>query len=170
MKLLMIDNYDSFTYNLVQYFGELGAEVLVHRNDEISLAEIEANPQLQSYALAVGQSVFGDNCATCHGTGGTGAKGYPNLRDDVWLWGGKLEDIQYTITHGIRTGAVAPGFADFAKRAFEGGWIEVEDRPGKRGGGFCADVPLSRQSRIFMTWGGSARSVATLLSAPFFHG
>jgi anthranilate synthase component 2 len=42
MKLLMIDNYDSFTYNLVQYFGELGAEVLVHRNDEISLAEIES--------------------------------------------------------------------------------------------------------------------------------
>ena len=42
MKLLMIDNYDSFTYNLVQYFGELGAQVLVHRNDEISLAEIEA--------------------------------------------------------------------------------------------------------------------------------
>ena len=42
MKLLMIDNYDSFTYNLVQYFGELGAEVLVHRNDEIGLAEIEA--------------------------------------------------------------------------------------------------------------------------------
>ena len=42
MKLLMIDNYDSFTYNLVQYFGELGANVLVHRNDEISLADIEA--------------------------------------------------------------------------------------------------------------------------------
>ena len=41
MKLLMIDNYDSFTYNLVQYFGELGAEVLVHRNDEISFADIE---------------------------------------------------------------------------------------------------------------------------------
>jgi len=42
MKLLMIDNYDSFTYNLVQYFGELGAEVQVHRNDEIGLADIEA--------------------------------------------------------------------------------------------------------------------------------
>jgi anthranilate synthase/aminodeoxychorismate synthase-like glutamine amidotransferase len=39
--LLIIDNYDSFTYNLVQYFGELGAEILVKRNDEISLAEIE---------------------------------------------------------------------------------------------------------------------------------
>ncbi|NQY26501.1 MAG: aminodeoxychorismate/anthranilate synthase component II [Piscirickettsiaceae bacterium] len=43
--LLMIDNYDSFTYNLVQYFGELGADVHVHRNDKISIAEIEAlNP------------------------------------------------------------------------------------------------------------------------------
>jgi anthranilate synthase component 2 len=40
--LLMIDNYDSFTYNLVQYFGELGEEILVHRNDKISIAEIEA--------------------------------------------------------------------------------------------------------------------------------
>lgn len=40
--LLMIDNYDSFTYNLVQYFGELGEDVRVHRNDEISLAQIEA--------------------------------------------------------------------------------------------------------------------------------
>ena len=40
--LLMIDNYDSFTYNLVQYFSELGVEVQVHRNDEITLAEIEA--------------------------------------------------------------------------------------------------------------------------------
>ena len=41
-KLLMVDNYDSFTYNIVQYFGELGAEVEVFRNDEITVAEIEA--------------------------------------------------------------------------------------------------------------------------------
>jgi len=41
-KLLMIDNYDSFTWNLVQYFGELGEQVLVHRNDQITLDEIEA--------------------------------------------------------------------------------------------------------------------------------
>ncbi len=40
--LLVIDNYDSFTYNLVQYFGELGAQISVKRNDEITLAEIEA--------------------------------------------------------------------------------------------------------------------------------
>ena len=42
MKILMIDNYDSFTYNIVQYFGELGAEVEVFRNDEITVAEIAA--------------------------------------------------------------------------------------------------------------------------------
>jgi len=42
MKLLMIDNYDSFTYNIVQYLGELGAQVRVARNDEISVAEIDA--------------------------------------------------------------------------------------------------------------------------------
>ena len=42
MKLLMIDNYDSFTYNIVQYFGELGAVVEVLRNDEVTLADIEA--------------------------------------------------------------------------------------------------------------------------------
>jgi anthranilate synthase component 2 len=43
--LLMIDNYDSFTYNVVQYFGELGADVRVYRNDAISIEEIESlNP------------------------------------------------------------------------------------------------------------------------------
>ncbi|MEY3380817.1 MAG: hypothetical protein RL468_1415 [Pseudomonadota bacterium] len=42
IRLLMIDNYDSFTYNIVQYFGELGAQVQVHRNDEITVPEIEA--------------------------------------------------------------------------------------------------------------------------------
>ena len=42
MKLLMVDNYDSFTYNIVQYFGELGADVTVVRNDETTVAEVEA--------------------------------------------------------------------------------------------------------------------------------
>ena len=45
--LLMIDNYDSFTYNLVQYFGELGEEIEVFRNDKVSLSEIEKlNPEM----------------------------------------------------------------------------------------------------------------------------
>ncbi len=49
--LLMIDNYDSFTYNIVQYFAELGQEVVVRRNDDITLAEIEA---LQPEYLVIG--------------------------------------------------------------------------------------------------------------------
>ena len=48
--LLMIDNYDSFTYNLVQYFGELGAQTAVHRNDQITLADIE---QLQPRHIVI---------------------------------------------------------------------------------------------------------------------
>jgi cytochrome c oxidase cbb3-type subunit III len=69
-----------------------------------SLEQIERDPELQAYALQVGQSVFGDNCATCHGAGGAGTKGYPNLRDDVWLWGGSLEQIRRTIQVGVRSG------------------------------------------------------------------
>jgi cytochrome c oxidase cbb3-type subunit 3 len=69
-----------------------------------SLEQIEADPQLQAYAMQVGGSVFGDSCATCHGAGGGGGKGYPNLLDDVWVWGGSLEEIQHTITVGVRAG------------------------------------------------------------------
>ena len=68
-----------------------------------SLEQIEADPDLQAHALAVGQSVFGDNCASCHGAGGGGAKGYPNLRDDIWLWGGSLAEIEHTLQVGIRS-------------------------------------------------------------------
>ena len=70
-----------------------------------SLEAIEADPELQSIALAWGKSAFGDNCATCHGAGGGGAVGYPNLNDDIWLWGGKLDDIRHTITVGVRSTA-----------------------------------------------------------------
>jgi cytochrome c oxidase cbb3-type subunit 3 len=61
-----------------------------------SLAEIVADPQLLDFARAQGRVAFADNCAPCHGAGGGGAKGYPNLNDDDWLWGGKLRDIEQT--------------------------------------------------------------------------
>ena len=68
-----------------------------------SLADIQNNPELLQFAMAEGKAAFGDNCAPCHGAGGQGARGYPNLNDDVWLWGGKLTDIQHTITVGVRS-------------------------------------------------------------------
>jgi len=70
-----------------------------------SLAEIRADPKLLDIALAGGRTAFGDNCAPCHGRGAQGAKGFPNLNDDDWIWGGKLDDIHQTINHGIRNGA-----------------------------------------------------------------
>lgn len=68
-----------------------------------NLAEIVASPKLLEFALAEGRSVFGDNCAPCHGAGAEGARGYPNLNDDDWLWGGTLSDIQHTIAVGVRS-------------------------------------------------------------------
>lgn len=67
-----------------------------------TLEEIETDRELQQFALAMGESLFGDNCATCHGAGGRGAVGYPNLADRVWLWDGTLDGIEYTLRHGIR--------------------------------------------------------------------
>lgn len=69
-----------------------------------SLADIERDPNLLSLARARGKTVFADNCAPCHGTGASGAKGYPNLNDDDWLWGGSLEQISQTIQFGARSG------------------------------------------------------------------
>lgn len=68
------------------------------------LADIEKDPALLALARARGKAVFGDNCAPCHGSGAAGAKGYPNLNDDDWLWGGSLEQIQKTLQYGIRSG------------------------------------------------------------------
>jgi cytochrome c oxidase cbb3-type subunit 3 len=69
-----------------------------------SLQDIVADPVLQDFTRAVGRQAFPNNCAPCHGAGGGGGKGYPNLVDDDWLWGGKLEDIAQTIRYGIRSG------------------------------------------------------------------
>lgn len=66
------------------------------------LEGIQADPELFRFAMAAGKSAFGDNCATCHGSGAQGFKGYPNLNDDIWLWGGTYEDIVHTLNVGIR--------------------------------------------------------------------
>ena len=68
------------------------------------LGDIESTPQLLDFARALGRIAFADNCAPCHGAGGGGARGYPNLVDNDWLWGGKLSDIAQTIRHGVRSG------------------------------------------------------------------
>ena len=90
--------------------------VYIERIAKASLADIRRDPDLLSFATAGGRSAFAVNCSQCHGSGAQGAKGYPNLNDDSWLWGGKLEDIAYSIANGIRNGA--DGARDSAMPAF----------------------------------------------------
>lgn len=61
-----------------------------------------SDPQLLQQAIEGGRSAFKVHCVQCHGSGAAGSKGYPNLNDDDWLWGGDLETIEYTLIHGIR--------------------------------------------------------------------
>lgn len=66
------------------------------------LTAISADQELVGFATNAGAAVFKTWCAQCHGAGAAGAKGYPNLIDNDWLWGGTIEDIHTTIQHGIR--------------------------------------------------------------------
>jgi cytochrome c oxidase cbb3-type subunit 3 len=67
-----------------------------------SLQEIVNDPLLLEFARAQAKPIFNENCAPCHGAGGGGRKGYPNLNDDDWLWGGKLDQLAETIRYGVR--------------------------------------------------------------------
>ncbi|QCO15233.1 cytochrome-c oxidase, cbb3-type subunit III [Azospirillum brasilense] len=86
-----------------------------------SVEDIQKNKDLLAFAMAGGRSYFNENCAACHGAGGQGAKGFPTLADDVWLWGGTTADIYKTIQHGIRAddgdtrGTVGIGMTAFGK-------------------------------------------------------
>jgi len=70
--------------------------------DKASIEQIASDPELLHSAVAGGAAAFKVNCVQCHGAGAAGGKGYPNLADDDWLWGGSLPQIQQTILHGIR--------------------------------------------------------------------
>ncbi len=68
-----------------------------------SFADIKKDPELYEFARAGGAVAFKENCAACHGTGAEGRKGYPNLNDDDWLFGGSMEAIYKTLKVGIRS-------------------------------------------------------------------
>lgn len=67
------------------------------------LNQIAADPELASYTKNAGRALFANYCIQCHGSGAAGNVGYPSLLDTDWLWGGNLETIHTTITHGIRS-------------------------------------------------------------------
>ena len=67
-----------------------------------SVDEILADDNLRQFATAAGSAAFKVNCIQCHGSGAQGSPGFPNLNDDEWLWGGKVDQIYQTIAHGVR--------------------------------------------------------------------
>jgi cytochrome c oxidase cbb3-type subunit 3 len=95
---------------------------IVEKIANASLDEILADQQLSQFANAGGAAAFRVNCTPCHGTGAAGGKGYPNLNDDEWLWGGDVDAIYQSIAHGIRDSvdpdtrvSEMPAFADMLK-------------------------------------------------------
>ncbi len=75
---------------------------MVDRIRKTLLEEIGANADLHGFAIAGGRILFAENCAGCHGAGGGGTKGFPNLADDDWLWGGDVNSLFQTISYGVR--------------------------------------------------------------------
>ncbi len=69
----------------------------------LSFVQIRQDPQLMAAAATAGRIAFANNCQPCHAAGGGGQPGYPALAAGAWIWGGTLEAIQQTITHGIRS-------------------------------------------------------------------
>jgi cytochrome c oxidase cbb3-type subunit III len=91
--------------------GQLAAEMqaadtkrapLVNALAAIPVEQLLADQKLYQGAVAGGSAAFKVHCVQCHGSGAMGSKGYPNLNDDDWLWGGDIAAIHYTLTNGIR--------------------------------------------------------------------
>lgn len=105
---------------LGSYKGYLGWTSQGQWQKEVELADKKFGPIYQAYgaqsieeliqdpkALKIGQRLFGNNCAACHGSDANGSRGFPNLADHDWLYGGKPENIEASILHG-RSGMMPP--------------------------------------------------------------
>lgn len=76
---------------------------MVDRIRALPIEEVRKDAKLLAFSRIGGRAAFNNNCAACHQSGGAGARGFPNLADDEWLWGGSLADIEQTIRYGIRS-------------------------------------------------------------------
>tara|TARA_B110000908_G_scaffold138899_1_gene165262 strand:+ start:3844 stop:4707 length:864 start_codon:yes stop_codon:yes gene_type:complete len=91
--------------------GEVAKEIAAHEDKSANLvtallaadmSTLTEDADLNRYAVARGGAVFRAGCSQCHGSGAAGAKGYPNLLDNDWLWGGSMAEISHTVAHGVR--------------------------------------------------------------------
>ena len=99
--LLGIDQRNTVTESLKQ--AALERSVWTKRIEAESFKEIQADPRLMDTVRQTGRTLFGDNCAACHGSNAQGGNGFPNLTTASWLWGGDPESIAETIRVGINS-------------------------------------------------------------------
>ena len=98
------------TWTMITEMNESVAELEAYREKKFaateqaiadsSLEDIVRDDELKTYAIKTAKTLFGDNCAACHGAGGQGNAGFPVLADDDWLYGGSLAKISQSITNG----------------------------------------------------------------------
>ena len=81
---------------------DAGRQAVLKDLTSIPIEQLPQHPELMKAAVSGGQSAFKVYCVQCHGSGAAGSKGYPNLNDDDWLWGGDMATIYQTIQHGVR--------------------------------------------------------------------
>lgn len=91
--------------------GQLRAELAVQQAQRertvaalaaMPIEQLPEHPELMRAAISGGAAAFKVNCVQCHGAGAAGSKGFPNLNDDDWLWGGDLKTIEASLIHGVR--------------------------------------------------------------------
>jgi cytochrome c oxidase cbb3-type subunit 3 len=99
--LLGIDQRETVTQSLQQ--AVLERSVWTRRIEAEDFAAIRADAGLMKVVRETGRTLFGDNCAACHGTNAKGSKGFPNLTTAAWLWGGSAEQIAETIRVGVNS-------------------------------------------------------------------
>jgi cytochrome c oxidase cbb3-type subunit 3 len=99
--LLGIDQRTTVVASLAEAALERGA--WSKRIETSSFKEIQADPGLMENVRQTGRTLFGDNCAPCHGSNAQGTKGFPDLTTAAWLWGGDPESISETIRVGINS-------------------------------------------------------------------
>jgi cytochrome c oxidase cbb3-type subunit III len=103
-------------------------EAALSRYDDVPLEELARDPQ----ALAHGRAVFANNCATCHGSDARGARGFPNLADGNWSWGGEPEQVLASVLHGRHGVMPALGSALGSDRAITETAVFVQSLSGRR--------------------------------------
>ena len=99
--LLGIDQRNILATSLKQ--ADMDHEVWSKKIASQDYSAIQADPALMAVVRETGHTLFGNNCAACHGTDAKGQPGFPNLTTSAWLWGGKPEDIFTTIKVGINS-------------------------------------------------------------------